>query len=212
MRSIHALLLWVFWMFAFVLTIAMSSCTTEGQQHRKEQKLARLIKANPGLVTTDTVKKDTLVQVPELHENIDLDLSEESDSLYIDRLTRKFYGHHMDSGSIDTLNQGFRGILSHSGDIDTTVTTKSMNGEAGSSKVHIIKKGTKLNIDIVTTPPPVEVSVPVAVTTIKVPVVEPKWYHRIFIWINRTFGFLGWALLLLLGLILLYMAGKFMFD
>lgn len=179
-------------LIVFIALCFVCSCSPEARKHRKEQKLARMIKENPDLVHSDTTYKDTTIKVPVILDTLE---GQNTPDLWpVDSLTAHFK-EKVDSTTLDSLNQGFKGILAHAGDLDTTLKSKT-------STVHIKRKGKELEVDVAVTPDPVKISVPVAVTNINPPA-PLTWYEQIFLKIGKTFGIIGFSLLLLL---ILYVA------
>ena len=182
------------YIYILIILSLLFSCGPAARQHRKEQKLARLLKENPALAKTDTTKVGTIINVPAIHDRVEIEL--QPDLQAADELMNRLNGK-VDSSLLDTLNQGFKAILEHSGDVDTTLHTET-------SKIHIKKKGKKLTVDVITQPQPLKIEIPVAVTNINVPPVELRWYEKAFKWVRNTIGILGFSLLFLLLLYLVY--------
>jgi hypothetical protein len=177
----------------FILLLLFCACSPEARKHRNEQKLARLIKENPDLVRHDTTFVDTIVKSPDVHDHFE---GQNTPDLWpVDSMTAHFK-EKVDSTTLDSLNHGFKEILVHSGDMDTTLKSKN-------SKIHIKKHGKDLAVDVDVTPDPVKIKVPEAITNINPPPVL-TWYENIFLQIGKTFGIIGFSLLLLLVLYILY--------
>ncbi len=178
--------------YAFLISL-LFSCGPAARQHRKEQRLARLIKKNPQLAKTDTVKSKISVDVPEINEHFTMELT--PDLWPLDSMMEHFEGK-VDPVALDSLELGFKEILAHNNDMDTTIKTKS-------STIRIKKVGNSVAVDVLTSPPDVKIEVPVAVTAVKPPAVL-TWYERIFMKIGKTIGVVGFSLLLLFLLYIAY--------
>lgn len=183
----------------FTLLLIIVSCTPEGIRHRQEQKIARLLKKNPQLINQDTIHQELDIKVPLICDTANITLKPDTNKV------GSLIGHFknkVDSITLDSLEDGFKDILEHSGDIDTIVKTKK-------STFRIKKKGNNLTVEVVTKPSKLKVNVPIAVTTIKVPEIELKWYEKGFKWIRQTAGMIGFSFLFLLILYIIYRFVKF---
>jgi hypothetical protein len=176
----------------FILVL-LFSCSPEAQQHRKEQKLARLVKENPNLVSRDTTFIDTTFKSSEVHETFEGQMT--PDLWPVDSLTAGFK-ERVDSTDLDSLNRGFKKILTHANDMDTTFKSKN-------SKIRIKKEGKNITVDVDIVPDPVKAVIPVAVTNINPPAVL-TWYESFFLYIGKIFGKMGFCLLLILIIYITY--------
>jgi hypothetical protein len=202
MRKIPTIWLLLVWVALMLFVIV--SCGPAARQHRKEQKLARLIKENPGLVTHDTIFKDTTAKPDNIHETFQADVG--PDLWPVDSLTGYFEGK-VQPDILDSLNKGIKGLLEHSGDMDTTFETPADKKTGGKTKVHVKREGKKLTVNVDVVPGPVKIKVPVVVTNINPPAVL-TWYQSTLLYIGRTFGALGLCLIALLILYILYRVMK----
>jgi hypothetical protein len=195
MRKIPTIWLLLVWVALMLFVIV--SCGPAARQHRKEQKLARLIKENPGLVTHDTIFKDTTAQPDSIHETFQADVG--PDLWPVDSLTGYFEGK-VQPDILDSLNKGIKSLMEHSGDMDTTFETAPDKKTGGKTKVHVRREGKKLTVDVDVVPDPVKIKVPVAVTNINPPAAL-TWYETMFLHVGKTFGVIGFCLI---GLLILY--------
>jgi hypothetical protein len=183
-----------------LVCIVVSSCGPQAKLRRAERKIARIEKKNPGVITIDTVWKDSTVTSPVIKTSVEIENNTaQSDTAAVDSLTSKF-ADKVQPEILDSLKHGFETILSKSGEIDTTVT----NGE---TKIHYKRKSGKTNINIETTPPPIKIKYPVAIKEVKPPAAL-NWYERLILKIGKdTLSILG-ALLVLIILYVLYRIAK----
>jgi hypothetical protein len=178
----------------FFLFIALVvSCGPAAKQKRSERRLAKLIEKNPGLVATDTIHKEIEVQPDTIQETFQGEIG--PDLWPVDSLAGYFEGK-VQPDVLDSLNQGFKGILERSGDIDTTFKSER-------STVRLRKAGKKVQIDIESIPEPVKAKVPVIIKKIQPPPAL-NWYEKIFLWMGKTVGLIGFGFLFLLILYITY--------
>lgn len=172
-----------------IVSMALLSCGSIAKQHRSEQKLSKLIKANPQLVKSDTTIKDTIIQQADITGHAVI--NEDSNKLHheIEQTTAKFV---KDSIAQDSINSEMESIADHAGDIDTTI-------DDGKAKIHIKKTGTKLVVDTQARPDSVVVAHTTIVNTVR-PVPILKWYQRFLLKI----GTLGICFLILILLYVIY--------
>jgi hypothetical protein len=184
-------------LFAWVVICALIifSCGgPAGKQHRQEQRIARMLKKNPQLVDTDTVVADIFVNVEPVMDTVQFQLT--PDLWPVENMLNDLDGK-IDSTFLDSLEQQIKRTVEHASDFDKTIKTKK-------STVHVTKKGNNVTVDVVVDPPDEKVSVPVAVTKINPPAIEPRWYETTLLKIQNTVGWLGFSLLFLLIIYIVY--------
>lgn len=184
-----------------LMILTMISCVPLIKHERNERHIARLVKKDPSLVKTDSIFKDTSYKVPEIIDNLEVNLTGDSllDDYQVDLLTGRFRDK-LDSNAIDTLNHGFKQILAHASDVDTTI-------DDGKEKIHIQKKGKNIKITTDVIPPPLKIKEVIQVNTIT-PIKPATWYEKVFMKVGKTVTTSVFSFLIILILYFIFKAIK----
>lgn len=169
----------LFWLMSLMIL----SCSPE-------RKLNRLLKKHPELIKSDTIKKDTLLDVPLIKDSAAFVAP--LDTVAVDSLTNHFAGR-VDSLILDSINRGVKNILKTASDFDTTIKT-------GKVKYRIKKKNGIIKIETEIKPDSIPFTYPQVVNNVTAEYI-PAWHEKALMWIGKkalTVAIVGICLLFLI--------------
>lgn len=179
----------------FIIFILFSFCTPKQQARSSQKKLNKLIKKHPELARLDTIKKDTIIDIPSIEDSVALLNKPDNSYSKVDSLTSHF-ASKIDSEILDSLNTGFKTILNKVINIDTTIKTKK-------AYYHITEKDGMLKIDLKTEPQKKKIKYKQVNKTVTAKEI-PTWWERACLHIGKDFIGIVCSLLILLLLIGFY--------